>query len=131
MFGIFGILLSWLNPLSTILGKIEEWEAKLLDAKTEQERIAARERIAALQVQASVAGHPLDAIVRAFFAAPFVIYIWKLVVWDKIILAGHGTTDDLSNNLWYIAMTVVGFYFLHWTVGRFAGSRIYPTSATQ
>jgi hypothetical protein len=118
---MLGTLLAWLNPVSAIRGQIEKWESVLLDAKTEQERIAATERIAALQAQASIAGHPIDAIVRALFAAPFVIYIWKLVVWDKIVLAGHGTTDDLSNNLWYIAMTVVGFYFLHWTVGRLAG----------
>jgi hypothetical protein len=118
---MLGTLLAWLNPVSAIFGEIAQWRSALANAQTEQERIAARERIAALQAQASIAGHPVDAIERALFAGPFVIYIWKLVVWDKIILAGKGTTDDLSNNLWYIAMTVVGFYFLHWTVGRFAG----------
>jgi uncharacterized membrane protein len=118
---MLGTLLAFINPLSTILGQIQQWEAKLLDAKTEQERIAAQERIGALQAQASVAGHPLDAIVRALFAAPFLIYLWKLVLWDKIITAGTGSTDDLSNNLWYVAMVIVGFYFLHWTVGRFTG----------
>jgi hypothetical protein len=29
-----------------------------------------------------------------------------------------GTTDDLSENLWYVTMMVLGFYYIHWTVGR-------------
>jgi hypothetical protein len=53
-------LLAWLNPLSTILGQIQQWEAKLLDAKTEQERVAAQERIAWYQAAATIAGHPID-----------------------------------------------------------------------
>ena len=43
---MLGTLLAWLNPFSTLLGQIQQWEAKLLDAKTEQERIAAQEWIA-------------------------------------------------------------------------------------
>jgi hypothetical protein len=114
---LFASLFSWLNPLSAILGKIGEWETRLLDAKTEQERIAAGERIAALSAQASVAGHPVDAIMRALMAAPGVAFVWKLVVYDKML--GWGSTEDLSANLWYFAIALPwGFYFLHWTVGR-------------
>jgi hypothetical protein len=25
---------------------------------------------------------------------------------------------DLSENLWYVTMMVLGFYYVHWTVGR-------------
>ena len=63
-------LLAWLNPLSTILGQIQQWEAKLLDAKTEQERVAAQERIAWYQAAATIAGHPIDAVIRALMATP-------------------------------------------------------------
>jgi hypothetical protein len=112
-------LISWLNPLAAILDALRKAEAVLIDAKTQAERIAAQERIAALQAQLAAAGHPIDALMRALFAAPFLAYIWKLVLWDKIVRGGQGATDDLSNNLWYIALTIVGFYFLHWTVGRF------------
>jgi hypothetical protein len=115
--GILGSLLGWLNPLSVILGKIEEWEGKLLDAKTEQERIAAQERIAWYQAAASIAGHPIDAALRGVMAAPGIAFVWKLVVYDKML--GWGSTDDLSPNLWYFAVALPwGFYFLHWTVGR-------------
>lgn len=54
------------------------------DAETEQERIAAERDIARLEVrQANRAlGGRLTAIVQAAWAAPFIIYNWKLLVWD-------------------------------------------------
>ena len=117
MLSIFGTLLGLLNPLSAILGQIQQWEAKLLDAKTEQERIAAQERIAWYQAAATIAGHPIDAVVRALMAAPGILFVWKLIVYDKML--GWGSTEDLSQNLWYFAVALPwGFYFLHWTVGR-------------
>jgi len=113
--GLFGSLLSEITTL---------WSS-YLTAKTDAERAAIMERIHALNaakdLQVAEAGQRINGIVRACFAFPFVIYINKLVVWDKIIMAGTGRTDDLSNNLWYVAMTVIGFYFLHWTVGAFSG----------
>jgi hypothetical protein len=122
MLSIFGTLLGWLNPLSTILSKVEEWEGKLLDAKTEQERIAAQERIAWYQAAASIAGHPIDAVLRALMAAPGIGFVWKLIVYDKML--GWGSTDDLSPNLWYFAIGLPwGFYFLQWTFGRFSAGR--------
>jgi hypothetical protein len=117
MLSIFGTLLGWLNPLSAILGQIQQWEAKLLDAKTEQERIAAQERIAWYQAAATIAGHPIDLVLRALMAAPGILFVWKLIVYDKML--GWGSTEDLSQNLWYFAIALPwGFYFLHWTVGR-------------
>jgi hypothetical protein len=117
MLSIFGTLLGWLNPLSAILGQIQQWEAKLLDANTEQERIAAQERIAWYQAAATIAGHPIDAVLRAMMAAPGILFVWKLIVYDKML--GWGSTEDLSQNLWYFAIALPwGFYFLHWTVGR-------------
>ena len=117
MLSIFGTLLGWLNPLSAILGQIQQWEAKLLDAKTEQERIAAQERIAWYQAAATIAGHPIDMVLRALMAAPGILFVWKLIVYDKML--GWGSTEDLSQNLWYFAIALPwGFFFLHWTVGR-------------
>ena len=90
MLSIFGTLLGWLNPLSAILGQIQQWEAKLLDAKTEQERIAAQERIAWYQAAATIAGHPIDMVLRALMAAPGILFVWKLIVYDKML--GWGST---------------------------------------
>jgi hypothetical protein len=59
------------------------------------------------------------------------VYLSKLFIWDKML--GLGRTDDLSNNLWYVAMTVVGFYFLQWTVSRTARvvSRWFPPTSSR
>jgi hypothetical protein len=60
----------------------------------------------------------VTAWLRVIAAAPFLVYVWKLILWDKIVLAGTGTTDDLSPHLWYLALVVYGFLFLHWTIGQ-------------
>ena len=83
-------------------------------AKTDREKIAAEERISKLQnirdVQVAEAGSRINAFIRAGFAVPVVLYLGKLILWDKIL--GWGATDDLSSNLWTYVNVVVGFYFI-------------------
>ena len=84
------------------------------NAETEQARIAADERIKALEAQRAVlvaeAGSRINALLRAAFAVPVAIYLGKLILWDKAF--GLGATDDLSLNLWGYVYMVVGFYFV-------------------
>jgi len=80
------------------------------NAKTDQERIAADERIAMLKAQASVQ-RPIDAVIRILFALPVAIYFGKLYFWDKVL--AWGSTDPLSPELDKIAMVIIGFYFIH------------------
>lgn len=47
------------------------------------------------------------ALPRPLFA--FVIYVWKVVVWDKVL--GLGTTDALSTEMSQWAMTILAAYF--------------------
>jgi hypothetical protein len=121
---VLATILGWLgsSALSGIVGEIGSLWTSYLNAKTTAEKNEIMERIKALQaardVQVAEAGNRVTAWVRAIAAAPFLIYIWKLVVWDKIVLAGQGTTDDLSPHLWYLALVVYGFLFLHWTIGQ-------------
>ena len=81
------------------------------DAKTEQARVAAEVDIARLETrQANRAlGGRLTAWVQALWAAPFVLYTWKLLVWDKVL--GWGVTDPLSPSLADLQLRVVVFYF--------------------
>ena len=84
------------------------------NAKTDQERIAADERIKALQARRDVmiaeGSTPVNSIIRALFALPVAIYYGKLFLWDKVL--GWGATDPLSQNMADFAQIVVGFYFL-------------------
>lgn len=116
---------------SGTVGRVLETLDKRTDAQTERERMAAevtKESIRA-EVEAQKAGRDLliaeqgrwyTAIIRPLFALPFIVYIWKLVVWDKVL--GWGVTDPLSAQLGEIMMTVIGVYFGGRTVEKVAST---------
>lgn len=54
-------------------------------------------------------GNWITRWVRPAFALPFVLFTWKIVVWDKIL--GWGTTDPLDPRMWGVFMAVVISYF--------------------
>lgn len=100
--------------LPAIIAEITKERTKQLDAKTEQERIASEERIKGLEAKRDVIikSHDdrVNNIVRLLWALPFIVYVWKLLLWDKVL--GWGATDALSPTLEYILWTVLGGYFL-------------------
>jgi hypothetical protein len=53
-------------------------------------------------------GNWITRSVRPMFAAPFIIFCWKVVVWDKVL--GLGTTDPLDPRMWGVFMAVVIAY---------------------
>ena len=89
-------------------------------AQTDKEKIAADERIKTLEAKRDVlvaeGGSCLNAIMRAGFGIPPMIYLGKLYLFDKVL--GWGATDPLSPELWNVLWTVVGFYFLDQIAGR-------------
>lgn len=115
-------MLAWLASIG-IGGIVKQiaaaYEARE-NAKTDQERIAADERIKALEARRDVlvaeGRSPVNAIIRAMFALPVAIYYGKLFLWDKVL--GWGATDGLSPELSNIAMIVIGFYFVTDTATR-------------
>ena len=113
---ILKTILSWATGggIAAIGGELRAaYEAKL-NAQTDQQKLAAEETIARLEAQQSILiaeqGRWLTAWVRPMIALPFVLYLWKLIIWDKVL--GWGATDDLSPNLWNMMTVVVGAYFL-------------------
>ncbi len=99
--------------------------AKLADAYTARESAASdRDRFAAdvaiKQLEARqavlIAGSRWIAPVQACFAAMFLIYNAKLIIWDKVL--GLGSTDPLSPELYWLQGIVVGFIFLQAGVDR-------------
>ncbi|MDP2411572.1 MAG: hypothetical protein Q8M26_14965 [Pseudolabrys sp.] len=71
-----------------------------------------RERELAAQLVLAEQGRWYTALPRPLFAFAFVIYVWKVVVWDKV-LGGwtHGSTDPLSGDVAQWAMIVLTAYF--------------------
>ncbi len=91
------------------------------NAKTEQERIAAEERIALLEARKTsilaAQSDPVERWVRILWALPFIAYNMKLVLWDKVL--SLGATDSLSPELYQIQMIVLGGYFFLDGINRF------------
>lgn len=120
MLAIFTTLLGLADPITRIAGKIADAKIAAVQASTDKERIEQEERVKALESRSRVlereADGNLNQIVRAAIAFPVIVFLWKVILWDKVL--GWGSTDDLSEKLWYVTMMVLGFYFVHWTVGR-------------
>lgn len=115
-------VLGWLgNLLGGPFAKaaVDAYRAKL-SAENTSEKIAAdlaarelsvveRERELATQVVTAEQGRWYTALPRPLFAGAFIIYVWKVVVWDKVF--GLGTTDALSGDVAQWAMIVLTAYF--------------------
>lgn len=112
LFKVVGVGLP--SIVSDITKQITEERTKQLASKNESERIASNERIRDLEIQRDVIiqsqKERVGEWVRLAWALPFIIYIWKLLLWDKVM--DWGATDPLSPTLEYILWTVLGGYFL-------------------
>lgn len=116
------VILGWLgNLLGGPFAKaaVDAYRAKLT-AENTSEKIAAdlaaremaveqRECELATQLVVSEQGRWYTALPRPLFAFAFIIYVWKVVVWDKVL--GLGTTDALSGEMSQWAMIVLTAYF--------------------
>ena len=122
MLAFLGTLFGLLIPaVDRIGGKIADAKVAQANAITDQERIAAEERVKTLEARrdvlvADTANGGLASWIRPLFALPFVVYLWKLVIWDKVL--SLGVTDPLSQELDDIMMMIIGAYFLGRTVEK-------------
>lgn len=109
-------ILSWLTggAIQAIGSELNQAYANKLKAETDSEKLDVEKRIATLEAQKSVLlaeqGNWVTRWIRPAFALPFVVYNFKIIVWDKVL--GLGTTDPLSTEFWQLQMIVFGAYFL-------------------
>lgn len=107
------------TTVNGITNAISNERLKLIDAKTDQQKIAAQERINTLQAKRDVmvaesGSSKLNAFMRACLAAPVAIVLTKIYIWDKALgqwTMGH--TDALDPNLWNVITATIAFYFLY------------------
>jgi hypothetical protein len=119
---MFATLLGWLgNLLGGPFAKaaVDAYRAKL-SADNTSEKVAAglaarelaveqREREVEAQIIVAEQGRWYTALPRPLFAAAFILYTWKVVVWDRVL--GLGTTPPLSGDVGQWAMIVLTAYF--------------------
>lgn len=120
--GFFSSIIAALNPLETITTQIAEVMKKREDAKSNKERMEYDAQLETLrEKRASLAkdgSDPLDRLVRSLFACIALLYLMKLIVFDKVFGAWlQWSTDPLSPWEAAIIMEIIAFYFLFRIVG--------------
>lgn len=111
---ILSTILSLINPLGSIAEKIVAAKTRAADSATALARIEAEVEVSQLEARQAVIiaeqGSLLTRWIRPAFALPFILYNFKVIVWDKML--GWGVTDDLSSSFWQLQMVIFGAYFL-------------------
>lgn len=130
--GILSLLPGAFGLANNITNAIANERIKLINAKTEEERIASQERINTLQARRDVllaeSHSPWNGLMRFILALGPAAILLKFLFWDKVVgslsgcagdvgslnTASCGTfkTDSLDANQWWVVTAVVGFYFL-------------------
>lgn len=110
-------LIAWFasGGIAAIGDQINRWQEIKAKAANDHERLEADKMLANLEASKQVVLQAqrgrYEQFVRIAFAAPFLLYNAKLVLWDKVL--GLGATDPLSEHLMYIEGIVLSGYFLH------------------
>lgn len=106
------------GPLSQISSDLKEAYQSKLNAANDAERIASDERINLLEARKSTIlaaqSDPVERWVRLGFALPCIVYVNKLIIWDKVL--SLGVTDPLSSDLNQLFWVIIGGYFLDTTI---------------
>lgn len=119
---MLSVLLGWLGNLlggPFARAALDAYRAKL-GAENTAEKIAAdlaarelqvesREREVAARIVEAEQGSWYTALPRPLFAYAFVVYTWKVVVWDFVF--GLGSTRPLTGNVAQWATIVLTAYF--------------------
>ena len=103
-------MLQWLASFLTaplVNGAIEAYKARLAEKSSEGQMaadLAAKAIAAEIEARKSAdaviiaeQGRWYTAIIRPLLALPVVVFMWKVIVWDKVL--GLGATDALSGDV--------------------------------
>lgn len=119
---VISAILSWLSGgIIGQLGKeLREARKQELEAQNDHERLEAEKRVKELEAARDILiaeqGNFITRSVRPLFAIPFILFVWKVVVWDTLL--GQGTTPHLSEEMYHLMWIIVGAYFLGRTVEK-------------
>ena len=113
---MFARLVGWImgGGLSGIAEQLQIAHQNRLQAQTDEQKLAADIAIKQLEARQNALIHGKGAwiskAVQAAWALPFIIFNFKVIVWDKVL--GLGVTDPLGQFEQNIGVIIVGFYFL-------------------
>ena len=102
------------GPLKQVSNDLKEAYQAKLNALNDQALIAAYDRINLLAARKTsilaAQSDPIERCVRIAFAFPFIVYVNKLLIYDKVL--GWGVTDPLSSDLTQLFWIIIGEYFV-------------------
>ena len=98
-------------------GNTKDAKAVELAVSEIQAEIAARG--AAKEIIIAEQGRWFTAMIRPLFALPFIIFIWKIVVYDKVLGLGV-TVGSLDENMKQVLLAIIYSYFGYAAVDRIA-----------
>jgi len=90
------------------LDAVGSHEAVVADMAQREMALEGQERELQAKMVVAEQGNLITRSVRPMMALPFIIFIWKVIVWDKVL--GLGTTDALDPKMWGVFMAVVVAY---------------------
>lgn len=108
------------SALAPFINAVLGWQKQKLDAagshearavELSQQALALEKREAELNASVIIAeqGNWVTRSVRPMWSLPFILFTWKVIVWDKML--GWGSTDPLDPKMWGVFMLMVGAYF--------------------
>lgn len=120
MLAFFGQILTFIPGL-TKLGQSwvdDHYNAQVAEYTTRL-NVSRDQAVAILQMQQAVQTKWwFVAAIPPMFALPYVIYTWKAIVWDKVIMQGATSTDTVGGFLGTVFLMIVTFYFAKGFAGR-------------
>jgi hypothetical protein len=113
---MIGRILSWLTSggIAAIGKQINDWQRIKAEAQNDARRIEAEEKIAQLEARRDILiaeqGSWMTRWIRPALAAPVVIFVWKILVWDTVL--GWGITPEPGELVRWVVTATIGAYFL-------------------
>ena len=86
------------------------------DLVTKAAQLSVQEAQLNEQIVVAEQGNWLTRMARPMIAFPFIVYLWKVILWDKVL--AWGVTDALGTNLDTIMGTIIASYFIGRTVEK-------------
>jgi hypothetical protein len=111
VFGFLGgpIISGLLAAYKQRLASINTQDQMALDLLQKEIDADVAARAEATKLLIAEQGHWYTAMVRPLFALPFIVFAFKVIVWDKVLKLG--VTDALDPNFWNVFQTIVVSYF--------------------
>lgn len=118
-----GVLQAITDPITKITGQIADTRVRLAQEQNSERRIELEERAKSLEMKRDVlvaeSRDPTNRLIRALMALPVVLWLWKTVVFDVVLHRWlQWSTPELPEQLTYIMMTIIGFYFVDTLAAR-------------